>query len=198
MDYFFPPFFLCKRGLLELEKTRTGVELKFYELCNKVVGSEGLELYGLDYNAAQSLLRLFIQNSETKTANLEDCAKIDRALTPSIEEEEWMPTDLTLEVSSPGVYRDIKEAKWMSSFIGERICLVLSQKLEEKYFFETLKIDKKLLKDKKIFIYLKNFDGENITFSNSSEQEAIGSIPVSIIKRANIEPLWEDLKDNQN
>ena len=180
---------------MELEKERKGIEKKFFDLCSSVVHEAGYELYGMDYINSQSLLRLFIQDPSSKTAGLEDCSKVDRALTPFVEEEEWMPEELTLEVSSPGVYRDIKEAKWFKEFTGQRFCLVLSKKIESQDFISEEAFNKKLTGDKKVFLYLKSFDGETLKMSSKKDGNAEVNVSISNVKKANVEPLWDEIKE---
>lgn len=111
-----------------------GKEKKFFDLCTKVCSAEGFHLYDLEYQPGQHLLRVYIMNPETKTALIEDCVRIDRAMTPYIEEEEWMPAELNLEVSSPGLYRSLKVLEHFEMAKGERVSLTLLQKLTEDEF----------------------------------------------------------------
>jgi ribosome maturation factor RimP len=180
---------------LELEKERKGIEKKFFDLCSSVVQEAGYELYGMDYINSQFLLRLFIQDPISKTAGLEDCSKVDRALTPFVEEENWMPEELTLEVSSPGVYRDVKEARWFSEFLNQRFCMVLSKKLELKDFVSESVFNKKLTGDKKVFLYLKTFDGEKLGMSSKKDGDVELNVLIDNIKKANVEPLWDEIKE---
>lgn len=180
---------------MELEKERKGIEKKFFDLCSSVVQEAGYELYGMDYINSQFLLRLFIQDPTSKTAGLEDCSKVDRALTPFVEEESWMPEELTLEVSSPGVYRDVKEAKWFNEFLNQRFCLVLSKKLEPKDFVSENVVNKKLTGDKKVFLYLKTFDGEKLGMSSKKDGDVEVNVTIDNVKKANVEPLWDEIKE---
>ncbi|MBP9673975.1 MAG: hypothetical protein KBD63_02685 [Bacteriovoracaceae bacterium] len=70
---------------MEREVVRNELEQKFFELCNLVVQEQGLCLYDLFYNASSALLRLFIMNKKTGTALIEDCVKVDSALSPYFE-----------------------------------------------------------------------------------------------------------------
>lgn len=180
---------------MELERERKGIEKKFFDLCKTIVEEAGLELYGLDYINSQSTLRLFIQNPETKTAGLDECSKVDRALTPFVEEEDWMPEELTLEVSSPGIYRDVKEAKWFSELKGERFCFGLTQKLSEENFLSQAAMNKKVMGDKKVFLYLVDFDGEFLFLSEKKDGEGEIKLSIELIKKANVEPLWDEIKE---
>ena len=88
-----------------------------------------MRVYELDYLSGQSSLRLYIMNPESKTAVIEDCIKIDRALTPYIDQESWMPQELILEVSSPGLFRDLRQAWHFNISSGERIQVLLKKNL---------------------------------------------------------------------
>lgn len=127
-----------------LREERTGIDKKFFELCSKVVEGEGLKVYDMDYLPGSHELRLYIQDPETGSAVIEDCIKVDKAMTPFIDEEEWMPSELTLEVSSPGVYRNLTSLDHFQSCEGELLQLTTKQKLGDE-FSKKLKGQKKFL-----------------------------------------------------
>jgi ribosome maturation factor RimP len=176
---------------------RQGLEKKFFELCTEVVSEFGLEIYALDYLPGSHVLRVFIQDPETKTAVLDNCKSVDRKMTPFIEELEWMPAELTLEVSSPGVYRDIKEGVHFIESVGQRINLGLNRKLEAKDITENSNAPscKKVgIGQKKILANLIEVSGEDFLFEYEGEFKF--KINIEDIKKANVEPLWEDIKES--
>jgi ribosome maturation factor RimP len=128
-----------------LRSERTGIEKNFYDLCVEVVTEAGLELYDMDYIPGSSTLRLFIQNSTTGTAVIEECARVDRALSPYIDEADWMPETLTLEVSSPGLFRPLVDLEHFKSANGESIQLTLKKKLSSNELPKKIRGSKKLL-----------------------------------------------------
>lgn len=176
--------------------TRSGIEEKFYLLCEKVVKDLGVDVYALHYQGPQQLLRVFIENPETMTATLEECASVDRALTPFIEEEEWMPEELTLEVSSPGVYRDIFEGKSFQRFVGQRVMLSLNNKIVKEDLIKEFKDMKRFIGQKKVLGYITTATENELAIANEKESEAIIKINYENIKKANLEPLWEEIKEN--
>ena len=113
-----------------MKVTREGIEKKFFEMCLECVEAQGLELYDLEYIKGQKTLRLFIMNKETKTANLDDCILVDRSLTPYFEENTWIPEDVTLEVSSPGIYKKLRLKEHFEMVLGERVKLKFRGNLE--------------------------------------------------------------------
>ncbi len=100
---------------------RTGMEQKFYEACEGVVRECGYLLYDFEYLGAQKVLRIFIMDEESSSAVIDDCVKVDRALSPVFEENDWIPEDITLEVSSPGIYRKLKTKQHYDWSLGRRI-----------------------------------------------------------------------------
>jgi ribosome maturation factor RimP len=167
---------------MELNKTRTGVEAKFFDLCNKVVPEQGYRLYDLEYIQGQSLLRIYIMNEQTKSAVIEDCVAVDRALTPFFEEEKWIPEEIVLEVSSPGIDRSLKNRTHFEESVGEQIKCVLKKDIPTA---GNDGIEEKILKKKKYIGTLKNVGEEAISLSFKDYEL---SIPFNIIKKANIEP----------
>lgn len=166
---------------MELIQERSGVEGKFFTLCSKVALENGLELYDLEYVVGSKLLRLYIMDKKTKTALIEDCAKIDHALTPYFETETWMPDEVTLEVSSPGVYRGLRTLEHFSMAVDKNISVVLNKNLNGEDYKE---MPRSITAEKKLKGKLKQ------VLDNKLELE-IGKflVPVTFdnIKRANLD-----------
>jgi ribosome maturation factor RimP len=160
-----------------LRGERTGMEKRFFELCERVVPETGLELYDLDYLTGSSELRVFIRDPQTKTAVIEDCMKVDRALSPFLEED-WTPEALTLEVSSPGLFRHLKTLEHFKEVVGENITLSLSGKIVGEG------LSKAALSLKKITAPLKAVDDKGLVVE--IENKAI-VIEFEKIKKANLE-----------
>ena len=117
-----------------LKGPRQGMELKLFELTQKILSENNLELYEMEWNATSGNLVVYIQNPKTKSAVLEDCVKVDRGFNPYMETETWIPDNFTLEVSSPGLYRVLTTVNHFKSVEGEEVMLHLVKKIdEEKY-----------------------------------------------------------------
>lgn len=174
------------------------MEVRFFELCSQLVKEHGLSLYGLDYRPGQNLLCLFIENPESKTAVLEDCVLIDRAMTSYIEEESWMPSELTLEVSSPGVYRDIYEGNQFKALVDERIAFSLTPKVDDSMVISTGdgKALKKILGQKKFIAHLLEFNEEEEKLIVTPQKDSSIKIAIKLedIRKANVEPAWDEVK----
>jgi ribosome maturation factor RimP len=125
---FIPPFLF----FMDIDRERSGVEKKFYLMCEPVVQEAGYRLYDLEYVTTQKLLRLYIQDPRTSSALIEDCVKVDHALSPAFETETWIPEDVVLEVSSPGVYRHLSTLEHFKMTIGEVIAVVIMGQLSDE------------------------------------------------------------------
>ncbi len=166
-----------------LREERKGIDKKFYELCEKVVKEEGLDLYDMDYISGSHCLRLFIKAHKTETAQIEECIKVDRALTEHIDESDWMPEVLNLEVSSPGLFRQITSIEHFKLTCGKDILLVLKSGLSH-YSDESSSLQKKHEKAKKVIGRLHGADEDGIDIEIFNKRF---SLPYSEIKKANLE-----------
>lgn len=117
---------------MDIKQERTGLEKKFFLMCEPVVQEAGYRLYDLQYVVGQKLLRLFIQDPRTGSALIEDCVKVDHALSPAFENEAWIPEEVVLEVSSPGVYRHISTIEHFKMSIDEMVAVVIMGQLDEE------------------------------------------------------------------
>ncbi len=117
---------------MDINQERHGLEKKFFHLCEPVVQETGYRLYDLEYVVGQKLLRLYIQDPKTGSALIEDCVKVDHALSEPFEKETWIPEEITLEVSSPGVYRHIANLEHFKMSLNEFIAVVIVGQLSEE------------------------------------------------------------------
>ena len=164
-----------------LRSPRSGMELKFYEIALKILSDLNLEMYDLEWNAPSGQLSLFIMDPKTKTALIEDCVKVDRAFTPFIEAEAWMPENLTLEVSSPGLFRFLTSLEHFIGVIDQEITLNLTKKIDETIYPEFPKV---LRNNLKIKVKLLEVKQESIVFDARGVKV---EIPFTQIKKANLE-----------
>jgi ribosome maturation factor RimP len=116
---------------MDINQERTGLEKKFLHMCEPVVQEAGYRLYDLEYVVTQKVLRLYIQDPRTGSAVIDDCVKVDNALSPAFETETWIPEDVVLEVSSPGVYRHISNLEHFKMSIGEMVAVIIMGQLSE-------------------------------------------------------------------
>jgi ribosome maturation factor RimP len=157
------------------------MELKFYDITLKILAECELELYDLEWNAPSGDLCLYIMNPKTKTALIDDCMKVDRAFTPYIESESWMPENLTLEVSSPGLFRSLTSIPHFSGVVGEEVTLGLAKKIDETLYPDFPKVLRNNLKIK--VKLLEATDSGIVVDARGVKIE----LPYTQIKKANLE-----------
>lgn len=170
---------------MNIAKERTGTELKLYHLSQKIVEEEcGYQLYDVEYISGSSTLRVFIMDPATKTAVIEDCVKVDRGFTPYCETEDWIPSDFVLEVSSPGMYRDLKSLTHFEWAIGQFILCHLDPAAIEGETREQLR---KLgaLTSLKLRGELKGVTDQALSIETNNE---VVNLDFNMIKKANLDP----------
>lgn len=177
---------------MDITKERLGLEKKFWTLALEVVRAQDLELYDLEYLPGQHLLRLYIMNPETKSAVIEDCIKVDHALTPYFETEAWMPEEVTLEVGSPGVYRHVSSLAHFQMGLGETHTVTITGSLDESL---NPSLPKKVAGSKKFTGVLVEVKPDQIVLNVEDHKVLIN---LSSIKKAQVDPDFEQILSNAN
>ena len=108
-----------QHGLLELLRIR----------LNPAIEDLGYELYDLEdlQYRGQRILRVSIDHEQG--IQLEDCVRIDQKLQKLLDENDPIDEAYTLEVSSPGIFRILKNPEHFRRFTGERIKIRLKKKI---------------------------------------------------------------------
>ena len=174
---------------MDINAVRTGLEKKFFLLCEPVVQEAGYRLYDLEYVVGQKLLRLYIQDPRTGSALIEDCVKVDHALSAPFETVDWIPEEIVLEVSSPGVYRHLAILEHFKMTIGEMISVVIMGQLSEE---QTLGAPKGLKGEKKFRGKLTEVNDEYFVIEAKS-------FPLKLsykqVKKANLDPDLQSVRE---
>ena len=91
------------------------------ELLGPVVSDLGYELWELEYapRAGGALLRLYIDS--VAGISLDDCERVSRAVSATLDSADPIPGNYTLEVSSPGLDRVLRTPAHFERFAGERV-----------------------------------------------------------------------------
>ena len=142
------------------------IEEKVEKLLNPIIEKIGYELYDVEYakEGKNNFLRIFIDNS--KGIDLNDCEKVNDAITDILDEENYIKDQYFLEVSSPGVERVLRKEKHLEKNIGTEISVKLFKKDENgKKEYQGI---------------LKKFDENQIKMQDEENQKEIG------IERKNI------------
>lgn len=168
-------------------KPLSDLELRFGELCRPIIEDLHLDLYDLEYVSGSQTLRLFIENEATGTATLDECSLVDRSLTDAIDGADFIGDELTLEVSSPGVYRQLSCGDHFVKSQGQRASILLRQKLSEEFGQGPTK---------RLIGEIIKFSEEGVTL-DPEESKLEVTLPLHLIKKANLEPHWDDVREKQ-
>ncbi len=135
---------------------REEYELKTEQLLKPIVEEHGFEIYDVEFvkEAGTFYLRAFIDKEEG--ININDCEVVSRRLSELLDEKDFIPDAYILEVSSPGLGRQLKKDKHFEKSIGEEV---------------EVKLFKALEKQKEFVGVLKSFDAETITIVDEKEAE---------------------------
>ena len=117
-----------------LEQVRT--------LAARVAGSFGLEIFDVQYRREASGMVLRVQIDKPGAAataeesvSVEDCARVSRDLSALLDVEDVLPVAYTLEVSSPGLDRPLRNADDYRRFSGRQAKIVLRERIDGQGFF---------------------------------------------------------------
>ena len=108
-----------QHGLLELLKIR----------LNPIIEDLGYELYDLEDLQYQDQRILRVSIDHEHGIQLADCVSIDQILKKIFDENDPIEEGYTLEVSSPGIFRVLKNPEHFRRFTGERIKIRLKKKI---------------------------------------------------------------------
>lgn len=144
------------------------IEEKVEKLVEPIIEKIGYELYDVEYakEGKNYFLRIFIDNE--KGIDLNDCEKVNNAITDILDEENYIKEQYFLEVSSPGVERLLRKDKHLKQNIGQQINIKLFKKDEN---------------GKKEYIgELKEFNEQNITIEQDDNKIQIERKNIAQIK----------------
>ncbi len=114
--------------MVDLEKIR--------QIAERVVTSEGLSLVDVEVKGGRSnpLLRITIDKQEGVTHG--DCQLVSEQMSAILDVEDPFPERYVLEVSSPGLDRELKKPGDYEHFLGRRARLILRQPVDEEKVYE--------------------------------------------------------------
>ncbi|MEG0641534.1 MAG: ribosome maturation factor RimP [Clostridium sp.] len=105
---------------------------KIVEIAEPIVTDLGYELYNVEFvkEGGENYLRIYIDNEEG--IKLEDCIKVNKAVGKVIDEEDPIPEFYYLEVSSPGMERELHNDKHLQRYIGYTVVIKLQSLINGK------------------------------------------------------------------
>lgn len=143
------------------------IEERVESLLKPIIENIGYKLYDVEYakEAKNYFLRIFI-DKDNGSIDLEDCEKVNDAITDILDEADYIKEQYFLEVSSPGIERVIRKDTQLQENIGINIEINLFKPINGSKQHQGI---------------LKEFNNEEITIENDN----LISIPrknISLIK----------------
>ncbi len=146
-------------------------------VAERVAGTHGLEIFDVQFRreAAGMVLRVQIDRpgpaaTAEDSVSVEDCAKVSRDLSAALDVEDAVPMAYTLEVSSPGLDRPLRNAADYERFAGRRAKLVMREAVDGQTYFKGR---------------LGGIDGRHVIIDTDQGRRHL--VPLGIITRANLE-----------
>jgi ribosome maturation factor RimP len=147
------------------------------ELAARVAGMYGLDLFDVQFRreASGMVLRIRLDRpgpaaTAEESVSVEDCARVSRDLSAVLDVEDVVPTAYTLEVSSPGLDRPLRNAADYRRFSGRRAKLVMRGMIDGQGFFKGT---------------LAGVDGPEVLIDGDDGRRH--RVPLGAITRANLE-----------
>jgi ribosome maturation factor RimP len=122
-----------------LDELSNGVNMeviknKVSKLARQVADELGVELFDIELLGRDKLLLRITINKESGVT-LEDCERFSRSLEAILDVEDPIPVSYTLEVSSPGLDRPLREIKDFEKNTGKLSRIATSEKIENQNLF---------------------------------------------------------------
>ena len=125
------PLFYLYRGDNMAKKKHGGNTVQTaWKLAEPIASYLGLEIWDIRFvkEGADWYLRIFIDKPEGVT--IEDCEAMSRAIDKPLDDENFIEQSYCLEVSSPGIERELVRPEHFEKFIGAKVMVRMIRPLE--------------------------------------------------------------------
>lgn len=104
------------------------IQEKIATLAESIAEQHGVRVYDVEIvgNARNPFVRVYVDKEQG--VSLDECAKFSRSLAALIDVEDPIPTAFVLEVSSPGLDRQLKKLKHYEQSRGMLVKVVMKKK----------------------------------------------------------------------
>ena len=123
------------------------IKQKVLRLAKQVADEQGVEIFDIELlGKGKLLLRVIIDKEGGVT--LGDCERLSKSLGTVFDVEDPFPGSYTMEISSPGLDRPLKEMKDFEKNIGKLARIITIEKIESQNLFigRILKVSSDFLK----------------------------------------------------
>jgi ribosome maturation factor RimP len=151
------------------------------EIAARSVAESSLELVHVDVvgTVKNPTVRVYIDKSGG--VSVEDCADVSRALSAELDREDFIPSAYVLEVSSPGLERELYSLRDFEKFAGQLAKVRTHQPINGQRNFRGR---------------IKEVTGEEVVFEDKTNGEV--RFPYDLVAKANLEiDLEEEFKRSE-
>lgn len=118
------------------EKKKGNIASRVAELVKDAVEECGCMLWDVEFVKEGPDHNLIIYIDKPEGISLDDCEMVNDAVEPIIDEADPIEGSYYLEISSPGLERELKTAEHIMAFIGERVMVKLYAAKDGKKAFD--------------------------------------------------------------
>ena len=147
------------------------------EIAGRVAGAYGLQIdeVGIRREGRQQVLRVVLDRpgpaaTPDDSVSIADCERVSHELGTILDVEDLLPDSYTLEVSSPGLDRPLREAADYERFAGRLAKIVTREPIERQTAFAGR---------------LRGLDGNDVLFER--EGGRMVRLPLDLISRARLD-----------
>ena len=148
---------------------RTEIVDKVEELVTPIIDENDFELVDVEYVKEGANWYLRVYSDKDGGITIDDCVLISRALEVKLDEEDFIQDAYILEVSSPGLGRQLKKDKDFKRSLGEKVECKLFKAINKQKEFEGI---------------LKDFTEETITLEVDETELIINRKEIAMIRLA--------------
>lgn len=117
-------------------KNKGKIAMKISELVKDAVEECGCKLWDVEYVREGTDYTLTIYIDKPDGISLDDCEMVNDAVEPIIDKEDPIEGSYYLEVSSPGLERELKTPEHIKAFLGQRVLVKLYAPQDGKKVFD--------------------------------------------------------------
>lgn len=107
------------------EKKKGNIASRVTELVKEAVEECGCMLWDVEFVKEGPDHNLIIYIDKPEGISLDDCEMVNDAIEPIIDEADPIEGSYYLEVSSPGLERELRTSEHIKAFVGERVIVKL-------------------------------------------------------------------------
>lgn len=117
------PTLIFTKGFSRMKKELSGVAGRVLPLIEPAVADAGCTVWDVDYlrEGADYVLRITLDSGRDGGVGIDDCERVHRAVDPVLDEADPIENSYCLQVSSPGIERDITLPRHITACTGSRV-----------------------------------------------------------------------------